>query len=110
MTFYDEMRDLSDELAGEFLVPAKLIRVEGGHDPRTDRSTRHEFEIECRAVLGSRKTRTDNGLLVMQTIATLTAAPKEGDKLQIGPSTYTVTSVEERAPDGIAINWTAVLR
>ncbi|MFZ4165308.1 hypothetical protein [Brevundimonas sp. NPDC058933] len=108
--FFDEMRDLTDELMEEFAVAATLTRVVGKHDPRTDRAERHEFPISCLGVLSARKQYAANGLLVHQTVAKLTAKPEIGDKLKIGPSTYTVDHVEEIAPDGKPIIWMAVLR
>ena len=109
MSFYDEMRDLAREMMGEFAVPAILWRVNGKLDPKTDRRAKWEVQTACLAVLTPRKSVAANGLLVVQTTAKVDQKPEVGDRLEIGCNKYTVEAVEEIAPDGNAIIWTAVL-
>ena len=104
---------LADEMMdGEFAVSATLVRASGGgYDKAAGKITAgSETLIPCRAVMGARRTVTGNGAVVIQTMATINVMPVDGDKLRIGSNTYTFTTVEEIAPDGIPVIYRGVMK
>lgn len=110
MSLVERASALAERMMAKHATEAILVRVEGSVDPRTDRRSKHEVNVDCHAVLSNRRTGSSNGLVTTQLIAKLTKAPKGGDKLLIGCATHNVAEVEEIAPHGDAFLWIAVLR
>lgn len=108
MTIADDFRILAAELAVDLMFPARLVRSVKTYDEVTRKSSLHESVTPCRAAIGARRVKDENGILTNQTMATLTIKPNAGDRLEIGNNQYTIGVVEEIAPDGKAVIWTAV--
>ncbi|WP_374321903.1 hypothetical protein [Brevundimonas sp.] len=106
----DKFRTLATKLADKMLVPATLEIEQGGNDRLTGRRSTNRFPVSCKAVIAPRKTMSANGILIVQSVATVTVKPNIGDKLLIGSSTYTFETVEEIAPDGEPIIWRGVVK
>lgn len=106
----DKFRTLATKLADKMLVPATLEIEQGGNDRLTGRRSTNRFPVACKAVVAPPKMTSVNGILIKQSLATITVKPNIGDKLLIGSSTYTFETVEEIAPDGEPIIWRGVVK
>lgn len=104
------MRELAVEMMGEFAVPASLIVVGGNFDAMAGKKDRTNQVVPCLAVMSIRRVAATNGVIVTQSVITMNVAPKTGDKVKLGPNTYTVETFEVIAPDGNPILWKAVVK
>lgn len=100
MSIYDRLGALAQRLLDKFGGDATLSSITRAYDPSTGSVALTEVPRTVRAVLGSRTIRGDAGQTVVQTIATLMAAPAVGEGLTIGSRRFTVESVEIVDPTG----------
>lgn len=94
------------------LVPVTLSRAQAGtFDPKAlgKPSEGTRTALSGHGVLSTRRTVSQSGALIMNTITKLTVEPKIGDRLTIGGTEYEVKTVSVIAPDGTPIMFEAVL-
>lgn len=110
MTIFDDLTAVAEGLFDLMLAPATIVRVGGSYDASTDTRSKTETVTPCRAAFSSRRTATTNGVVITETMATVSAKVAKGDRIRIGSTELTVEDVEVVAPAGSAIVWKAVMR
>ncbi|MGK2911231.1 MAG: hypothetical protein ACSLE1_15730 [Sphingobium sp.] len=108
--FYDRISGLQTRLLNKFGGPAVLTsKVSGVYDPVAGTVTSSTSTKTVQAAMGSRWIKATNGQLQIQSIVTMQDAVKIGDTITMGGQTFTVQSVETKAPAGEAISYIAVV-
>ncbi len=111
MSFVERMQALSERFAqSEKMTDATIVRKQGGSINRATgkRENGSEQSIECRAVAALKTIRTQNGAQREATRITANAELKEGDRIVIGQSDYTIGEVSAVEPHGTAFLWKAI--
>lgn len=108
--FFSDMRELSADLFQQFGTPASIERITKAYDKRTDDVVETKDSVECLAILSTRKQMSENGVFIVERIATLNAKPNDGDELVMNNNKYKITDIETINPDGKAgISFKAVI-
>lgn len=113
MTPYDKLRAGNEKLKSVWQLDGEIVRtIPGAKDRATGKTTGSSAEvIPVKLAKGSAEIlNNETGLRSKHTAFTVWHECRIGDVIRFAGETYTVSSIEERNPDGQALNWRAIVR